>query len=143
MTGVVQRLVRAMAPMSLAGILVACSSTSAAPGVTAPPAAASPGRVARVYLRAALTGNCALTAELTVPQTTWNWCDDPKLLKYRAVRSPDHVPASEAGRSEECVEFEMYTHGSSDGTMPAGWQPWSLCLVRTQAGWRVSDQGQG
>jgi hypothetical protein len=120
---VVRRRTCALTLMSLAGVLVACSSTSKASGVSTPPAAASPERVARVYLRAALTGNCKLTAELTLPQT-WNWCDDPKLLDYRSVRSPNHVPASEAGRNEECVEFEMYTHGSSDGTMPTGWQPW-------------------
>ena len=71
-------------------------------------AAASPEPVARVYLRAAFTGNCKLTAELTLPHT-WNWCDDPKLLDYRSARSPYHVPASNAGRNEECVDFEMYT----------------------------------
>jgi hypothetical protein len=128
--------------MSLAGVLVACSSTPKASGVSTSPVAVSPERVARVYLHAALTGNCKLTAELTLPHT-WNWCDDPKLLDYRSVRSPDRVPASEAGRNEECVAFEMYTHGSSDGTMPTGWQPWGLCFVKTFAGWRLFDQGQG
>jgi hypothetical protein len=142
MMGVIRRRACALTLMCLAGVLVACSSTSNVSGVSTPPAAASPERVARVYLRAALTGNCKLTAELTLPQT-WNWCDDPKLLDYRSVRSPNHVPASEAGRSEECVEFEMYTHGGSDGTMPTGWQPWSLCLVKTRVGWRLFDQGQG
>ena len=142
MIGVVRRLACALTLMSLAGVLVACSSTSKASGVSTPPVAASPERVARVYLRAAFTGNCKLTAELTVPQT-WNWCDDPKLLDYRSVRSSDHVPASEAGRNEECVAFEMYTQGSSDGSMPTGWQPWSLCFVKTPAGWRLFDQGQG
>jgi hypothetical protein len=58
------------------------------------------------------------------------------------VRSPWFSPASESGRNEECVPFEMYTHGSSDGTMPVGWQPWELCLVRTPSGWRLWDQGQ-
>lgn len=142
MIGAVRRIACALTLMSLAGVLVACSSTSKASGVPVPPAAASPERVARVYLRAAVTGNCKLTAELTLPHTR-NWCDDPKLLHYRSVRSPDHVPASEAGRDEECVQFEMYTHGSSDGSMPAGWQPWSLCFVKTHVGWRLFDQGQG
>jgi hypothetical protein len=142
MIGVIRGLACAPTLMSLAGVLVACSSTSPAAGVSTPPVAASPERVARVYLRAALTGNCKLTAELTLPQT-WNWCDDPKLLSYRSVRNPNHVPASEAGRSEECVEFEMYTHGQPDGTMPTGWQPWSLCFVKTPGGWRLLDQGQG
>jgi hypothetical protein len=139
---VVRRFACALTLMSLACVLVACSSTSTASGVSTPPAAASPERVARVYLRAALTGNCKLTTELTLPHT-WNWCDDPKLLDYRSARSPYHVPASNAGRSEECVDFEIYTHGSSDVTMPTGWQPWSLCLVKTPVGWRLYDQGQG
>ena len=142
MTGVVRRLACAVTLIPLASVLVACSGTSRASGAPAPPAAASPGQVARAYLRAAVTGNCTLTTELTLPHT-WNWCGDPKLLGYRSVRSPYYVPASEAGRNEECVPFEMYTHGSSDGTMPAGWQPWSLCFVTTRAGWRLFDQGQG
>jgi hypothetical protein len=142
MIGAVRRLACALTLIPLASALVACSGTSRASGVPAPPAAASPGRVARVYLRAAVAGDCELTAELTLSHT-WNWCGDPKLLGYRSVRSPDHVPASEAGRSEECVAFEMYTHGSSDGSMPTGWQPWSLCLVKAPAGWRLFDQGQG
>jgi hypothetical protein len=142
MTGVVGRLACALTLLSLAGVLVACSSASGASSVPAPSAAASPGQVAGAYLRAAVTGDCKLTAELTLPHT-WNWCGDPKLLDYRSVQSPDLVPASEAGRNEECVAFEMYTHGSSDGTMPTGWQPWSLCFVKTPAGWRLFDQGQG
>jgi hypothetical protein len=121
---------------------VACSSTPRAPSVSAPSAAASPEEVARVYLRAAVTGDCDLTAELTLSHT-WNWCNDPRLLDYRSVQSPDYVPASEAGRNEECVAFEMDTHGSSDGSMPTGWQPWSLCFVKTAAGWRMYDQGMG
>jgi hypothetical protein len=132
----------ALTVISAASVLAACSSTSSAPVVSVPPAAASPERVARIYLRAALTGDCDVTAELTTPGT-WNWCSDPKLLNYRSVGTGYHVPASEAGRNEECVGFEMYTHGSSDGSLPAGWQPWSLCFIRTHAGWRVYDQGQG
>ena len=64
------------------------------------PSAASPGQVARVYLRAARTGNCTVTAALTLSQT-WSWCDDPKLLDYRPVQSRSGVPASEAGRNEQ------------------------------------------
>lgn len=107
-----------------------------------PPASASPGRVARVYLRAALASDCDLTGHLTTPNT-WNWCSDPRLLRYRSVGRTYHVSAYAAGRAEQCVDFEMYTHGSSDGTMPTGWAPWSLCFVRTHAGWRLYDQGQG
>src|SRR5947209_15305930 len=142
MTGVVRRLACVLMLLSLADVLVACSGTSKAADVSIPSDAASPERVARVYLHAALASNCKLTAELTLPHT-WNWCDDPKLLDYRGVRSPYSVPAFNAGRNEECVQFEMYTHGSSDGTMPTGWQPWELCFVKTHAGWRLYDQGQG
>ena len=123
-------------------VLAGCSSHSNASGVSAPPVAASPEQVTRLYLRAAFTGNCGLTAKLTMSHT-WSWCDNPKLLDYRSVGSASIVPASEAGRNEECVDFQMYTHGSSDGSMPVGWQPWELCFVRTPAGWRVYDQGQG
>ena len=142
MTGVVRRPVCGLMLICLAGVLMACSGAPSAAGVSVPPVAASPERVARVYLHAAVTSNCGLTAELTLSHT-WNWCDDPKLLDYRGVRSPYYVPASNAGRNEECVPFEMDTHGSSDGSMPTGWQPWSLCLVKTPVGWRLYDQGMG
>ncbi len=142
MIGVVRRPACVLTLIFLAGVLVACSGASNAADVPIPPVAASPEQVAQVYLHAALTSNCRLTAELTLSHT-WNWCNDPKLLDYRGVRSPYYVPASNAGRNEECVQFEMYTHGSSDGTMPTGWQPWELCFVKTHAGWRVFDQGQG
>jgi hypothetical protein len=138
----VPRIVRALTLACIVGVLAACSAATKASGDPAPPATASPGQVARAYLSAADTGNCALTAELTTANT-WSWCDDPKLLHYRSVGSAQAVPASEAGRNEECVPFEMYTNGSSDGSMPTGWQPWSLCFVRTRAGWRLYDQGQG
>ena len=64
------------------------------------PSATSPAQVARVYLRAARTGNCTVTAALTLSQT-WSWCDDPKLLDFRPVQSRSGVPASEAGRNEQ------------------------------------------
>jgi hypothetical protein len=56
---------------------------------------------------------------------------------------PYRVAASEAGRGEECVSFEMYPHGSADGTKPTGWQPSGLCFVKTPVGWRLYNQGQG
>jgi hypothetical protein len=142
MTRMARRLAGALTLIPLVSVLVACSITSKASGVPVPPVAASPGQVAGVYLRAAVTGNCQLTAELTLPNT-WNWCGGPQLLDYRSVRSPYYVPASEAGRNEECVPFEMYTHGTSDHSLPAGWQPWGLCFVKTPVGWRLFDQGMG
>ena len=143
MAGVLRRIAGGLVLLCLAGLQVACSGSSQTPGVILPPASASPQQVARIYLRAAVSGNCAVTAELTAPRATWSWCKDPKLLAYRCTGSAVHIAASEAGRSEECVQFEMYTHGSSDGSMPVGWQPWSLCFVSTHVGWRVLDQGQG
>jgi hypothetical protein len=142
MITMVRRLACALPLTSLAGVLAACSSAPSPSGTSVPPSAASSAQVARAYLRAALTGNCTVTAALTLSHT-WSWCDDPRLLDYRSVQSPSGVPVSEAGRNEQCVPFQMYTHGSSDGTMPAGWQPWQLCFVRAQAGWRLYDQGQG
>jgi hypothetical protein len=135
----IRRTVGALTAMFFGAILAACSGS---PGVPAPPAAASPERVARVYLHAAVTGNCELTAVLTL-RTTWSWCSDPKLLNYRKVGRAYFVAASAAGRDQECVDFLMDTHGSSDGSMPVGWQPWGLCFVRTHSGWRMFDQGQG
>jgi hypothetical protein len=142
MAGLGRKLGSTLTLVALAGALIAGSSASWESGISAPPSTASPERVARVYLRAALAGDCALTAELTLPQT-WSWCNDPRLLAYRSVRGPVHVPASQAGRNEECIGFVMDTDGSSDGTMPTGWQPWGLCLVKTHVGWRLVDQGQG
>lgn len=70
-------------------------------------------------------------------------CRDPRLLAYRSVGTAQFVPAAEAGVDAECVPFDIDTHGSSHGSMPTGWQPWRLCLVPTDAGWRVYDAGQG
>lgn len=134
------RIVCALMLACVVGVLAACAAASKPP--VPPPPGASPERVARAYLRAAYTGDCALTAELTMAHT-WSWCADPKLLHFRSVGAAFFAPASEAGRNEECVPFEMYTDGSSDGSMPTGWQPWSLCFVSTHAGWRLYDQGQG
>ena len=125
---------------SVTGGMAACAS-AAKTTIPAPPANASPGHVARVYLRAAVAGDCDLTSELTLPHT-WSWCSDPKLLAYRSVGRPQFDPASDAGRNEECIYFAMDTNGSSDDTIPSGWAPWGLCLAKTHAGWRLYDQGQ-
>jgi hypothetical protein len=123
------------------GLASACSSSPSAP---VPPPSSSPEQVARIYPRAAKAEDRDLTAAPTLPRT-WNWCDDPQLLDYRDYRSAPSayfLPASQAGRDQECVRFEINTYGSSDGSMPVGWQPCSLRLVRTSAGWRLRDQGQ-
>jgi hypothetical protein len=106
------------------------------------PASTAPVALVSAYLAGAKAGDCSFTSELTLKHT-WAWCDDPRLLDYKGVGDARFVPASEGGVDEQCVPFAMDTHGSSDGSMPVGWQPWSLCLVHTDAGWRVYDQGQG
>ena len=118
----------------------AASSTARRP---LPPASASPVTVASAYLAAAKDVECSFTQALTQPKSTWNWCDDPRLLDYRSVGAARFVPASAAGVNEQCVPVEMDTLGSSDGSMPTGWQRWSLYMIDTNAGRRVHDQGQG
>lgn len=75
-------------PLMLASVvvcsLVACSGTSKGSDDSAPPSAASPERVAGVFLRAAFTGNWDLTDDLTMC-TTWSWCDDPRLLAMKSA----------------------------------------------------------
>src|SRR2546421_1201047 len=102
MTGVVRRLACVLVLLFLADVLVACSGTSKAADVSIPSVAASPARVARVSLHAALASNCKLTAALPLPHTC-NWCDDPKMPDYRGARPPYSVSALTAGRNEECV----------------------------------------
>ncbi|TWE07325.1 hypothetical protein BKA23_3508 [Rudaeicoccus suwonensis] len=100
---------------------------------------------ALVYLHAATTGDCAMTKALTYhwENTTFAWCHDPKMLSYKDVQAPMFVPASEAGASVELVTFTMKTTAFPDHSLQAGVEPWSFDFVRTPAGWRVRDQGQG
>jgi hypothetical protein len=132
----------------LVGVLVAltlaaCATNTETSTRPIPPSSASPVSVVQAYLAAAKAQDCTFRKILTQPKATWNWCHDPRLLDYRSVGTANAVPAAEAGLDEQCVPFDIDTHGSSDGSMPTGWQPWSLCLVHTAAGWRVNDQGQG
>ena len=127
--------------MTLAGLLAACGTGNHSTRPL-PPESTSPEALVGTYLAAAKIGDCSFTRALTL-KSTGNWCHDPQLLAYRSIEAAQFTPASEVGVNEECVPFEIDTHGSSDGSMPTGWQPWSLCLVQTKAGWRVRDQGQG
>ncbi|HEU5270013.1 MAG TPA: hypothetical protein VFU36_08815 [Jatrophihabitans sp.] len=140
-SGVTALAARAIGP-GLALLLAGAVGTACSPPTVPPPPSTPPEQVVQIYLQAAKAQLCSLTAALTL-RHTWSWCRDPRLLDYRSVGPALAVPASEAGRDEDCVSFEMDTRGSSDGSMPVGWQPWSLCLVRTAAGWRLYDQGQG
>jgi hypothetical protein len=143
--GVIVNRARRGRACALALVLVALLGGCSAGGQSTrplPPAATTPVALVSAYLAGAKAGDCSFTRALT-QKHTWAWCDDPKLLDYRSVRAAQFRPASQAGVDEQCVPFEMDTHGSSDGSMPSGWQPWSLCLNHTDAGWRVYDQGQG
>jgi hypothetical protein len=114
----------------------------AAPDGAVPPASTSVASVARIYLKAAKKQDCGLTKALTAEtSSTFSWCHDPLLQSYGNVRNP--TPALDMSRAGECVAFTMRTSGSSDRSLPAGTEPWSLCFTRTGAGWRVFDQGQG
>lgn len=127
--------------LTCAGLLAGCSAGGhSTPRL--PPASTAPVALVSTYLAAAKAGDCTVTRALT-QKHTWAWCHDPKLLDFKAIGAAQFAPAAEAGVDEQCVPFDMDTHGSSDGSMPTGWQPWSLCLVQTHAGWRVYDQGQG
>jgi hypothetical protein len=94
------------------------------------------------YLQKAKEQDCAATRAVTLPHT-WAWCSNPRLRDFKALGGPVSVPASIAGRDEQCVNFQMFTTGDSEGTIPAGWRPWSLCFVKTQNGLRLYDQGTG
>jgi hypothetical protein len=127
--------------VALTATLASCGDAKAGRTPPLPPVPTTPGSVVAAYLAAAKSGDCTLTRALT-QKSTWAWCDDPKLLDYRSVGAAVVVRATGGAAEEQCVAFEMDTHGSADGTIPIGWQPWSFCLVHTDGGWRVGDQGQ-
>ncbi len=97
--------------------------------------------MARARLAAAKKGDCALTKQLTLSRTL-AWCDDPKLVDYRNVHPLDGMqtpgPGSPAVRA---ITLEINTAGSSDGSLPAGWMPWTFLFTQGPDGWRLYDQG--
>ena len=126
----------------VAGGGVVLANQSAAPREAVPPASTSVSAVARIYLRAAKGQDCGMTKALTLESSnTFSWCHDPLLQSYGNVGGP--TPALYMSRTGECIDFTMRTSGSSDGSLPRGTQPWSLCFTHTRAGWRVFDQGEG
>lgn len=90
--------------------------------------------VARTYVEAAKHHDCGMTRALTT-SNTWAWCDDPRLISYKLL--------SRTGDDGECMAYMITITASSDGSMDAGTEPWSLCFRQTKAGWRLWDQGQG
>jgi hypothetical protein len=107
-----------------------------------PPASASVSTVAAVYLKAAKAQNCGLTRELTIAPE-FAWCDDPQMLRYSSVGKPYLNQYDPGDAVNYCVDFILTNTASSDGTMTAGSQPWSLCFVHRNVGWRLLDQGFG
>ncbi|NEN06436.1 hypothetical protein G3T36_11190 [Diaminobutyricibacter tongyongensis] len=90
--------------------------------------------VAHTYVEAAKHQDCGTTRALTTTNT-WAWCDDPRLISYKTV--------GRTGADGECIDYQITITASSDGSMDAGTEPWSLCFRQTKAGWRLWDQGQG
>ncbi|MEY9950639.1 hypothetical protein [Leifsonia sp. EB34] len=88
--------------------------------------------MAQTYIEAAKQQDCGLTRALTT-SNTWSWCNDPRLLSYRLE--------GRTGAEGECMAYEVTLTASSDGTIPDGTQPWTLCFRQTKAGWRLWDQG--
>jgi hypothetical protein len=118
------------------------ASINPAPRGPIPAASAPVATVADIYLKAAKDQDCGLTRALTT-SNTWAWCTAPQLLNYDKVQAPDFSPARTSGVNEQCVAFMMDITASSDGSMQAGSEPWTYCVVHTSKGWRLWDQGQG
>ncbi|MDM7892317.1 hypothetical protein [Curtobacterium caseinilyticum] len=130
---------------------------SAATARRLPPASASSEQVLRVYLRAAVAHDCALTEALTAadapttPDAAWcghrqptSWWDDhPDLLAYRNVRAAERIPADERGGvAEECIPVDV-TQTNMSGDDPGVLPGWEFCFRHTADGWRLYDQGYG
>ena len=73
------------------GNVTAISTTAAASSLTPttlrslPSALASPVSVTAAYLGAAKGHDCVFTRELTVPDRTFAWCNNPRPLDYRSI----------------------------------------------------------
>ncbi|KQR52654.1 hypothetical protein ASF88_14220 [Leifsonia sp. Leaf336] len=85
-------------------------------------------------MEAAKSQDCGMTRALT-SANTWAWCDDPRLISY--------VPEGTTPSDSDCEAYMVTITASTDGSMEAGTEPWSLCFRRTDSGWRLWDQGQG
>jgi len=105
-----------------------------------PPRGVVPGKnaslstVAHTYMEAARSQDCGMTRALT-SANTWAWCDDPRLLSYQG--------GGPTPSDDKCIAYMVTITASSDGSMHAGTEPWSLCFRQTDSGWRLWDQGQG
>lgn len=109
-----------------------------------PAATASLHEVATAYLDAAVQQDCEMTRALTVPGDAFAWCTSPTMTAYRDLTGPTVPTAEQAGGQEEqCLSFEMTGSDAGARSLQSAVRPWSLCFVRTPAGWRVANQGQG
>lgn len=139
-----------------AAVVVHHVQTAATVRRLAPPSASSE-QVLRVYLRAAVAHDCALTEALTAadaPQTpgaawcgqrrptAW-WDDHPDMLAYRNVRAAERIPADERGGvAEECIPVDV-TETNMTGDDPGVLPGWEFCFRQTADGWRLYDEGYG
>jgi len=120
------------------------SASSSVPAGPVPGPGVSVLETAKVYMRAAASGDCAMTHALESPKILGriDWChDDPKLIKYKITgpATPEGPPGTAV--HEQCVPTLATTSANSEGSMYAGTTPWSWCFVKTDAGWRLHDQG--
>ena len=119
----------------------ATTTNPAAHSQTALTKASSPAVVARAYLAAVKSGDCDLTSTPTLSHT-WAWCSDPKLIDYRDMKVFSGLQTPGPGAPPvQAVTFEINTSGSSDGSIAAGWMPWTFLLTHGPDGWRLYDQG--
>lgn len=127
-------------PIALGLAAVVTLSGCASPDL--PSTTASVARVARTYLQAAKSHHCDVTKALT-SDSTWYWCDNPQLIHYRFVGKNYSVDAQRGTPKEMCVPAEISSRGSGKSANMNGTYQWSLCFTKTEAGWRLYDQGEG
>lgn len=128
--------------MSIVVGLAAVVALSGCASPDLPSTTASVTEVARSYLQAAKSHECDVTKALT-SESTWYWCDNPRLNHYRFVGDNYSVGAQKSAPKETCVPAELTSRGSGKSASMNGTYQWSLCFTKTDAGWRLHDQGEG
>ncbi|VEI02548.1 Uncharacterised protein [Acidipropionibacterium jensenii] len=125
----------------IAGGLTGCSeSGTGSSSGSVPPASASSEQVAKAYLDAAKSGDCALTKQLT-GTSTWAWCDEPRLTGYKDLGTVTTLPASQAGVNLDCYHLTITATAAPKRGITAGTRPWTLCFEHTDQGYRLYEQG--
>jgi hypothetical protein len=123
--------------------MVAVANAAAAPASTAiPDTRMTVEQAAQAYLDATLRHDCWYTSTHTDPNTN-SWCSDPTMTDAVGLDAPQAVGPPMVDRREWCASFEMTTNGDSQGSLPAGDQPWGYCFVKEHGVWMLWDQGMG